>query len=111
NSQSQPNIGGAIVGGLLGGILGHQVGGGTGKDLATVGGVVAGAAIGSRANGGNTAQGTSLQDVQRCTTTAADARPAYWDVTYSFRGREHQVQMTSAPGTTVTVNAQGEPRT
>ena len=37
-------------------------------------------------------------------------RPDYWDVTYNFRGQEHRVQMTAAPGPTVTVNRQGEPR-
>ena len=111
SSQNEPNVGGAILGGLLGGILGHQVGGGTGKDLATVGGIVAGAAIGSKAGGNNATQSSGTRDVQRCANQPGDARPAYWDVTYNFRGREHQVQMTSAPGTSITVNAQGEPRT
>lgn len=37
---------GAVGGGVLGGVLGHQVGGGTGKDLATIGGVVGGAYVG-----------------------------------------------------------------
>ena len=37
------NVPGAVIGAVLGGVLGHQVGGGRGKDLATVGGVVAGA--------------------------------------------------------------------
>jgi len=40
----------------------------------------------------------------------ADARPAYWDVVYNFRGQQHRVQMTSPPGQTVTVNGAGEPR-
>ena len=43
------NLPGAIIGGILGGVLGHQVGGGRGQDIATVGGAVAGAAIGSNA--------------------------------------------------------------
>ena len=33
-----------------------------------------------------------------------------FDVVYSFRGREHRMQMASPPGRTVTVNSQGEPR-
>lgn len=37
---------GAIAGGVVGGVLGHQVGGGTGKDLATIGGVAGGAYVG-----------------------------------------------------------------
>lgn len=104
------NVGGAIVGALIGGILGHQVGGGRGKDLATVGGVVAGGVVGSRVGQNNSGQAVTGQDVQRCTTDAAQTQPAYWDVTYTFRGQEHRVQMTSAPGPTITVNGQGEPR-
>lgn len=37
---------GAIVGGVLGGVLGHQVGGGRGKDVATVAGAAGGAYVG-----------------------------------------------------------------
>lgn len=40
------NVGGAIVGALLGGVLGHQVGGGRGKDVATVAGAAGGAYVG-----------------------------------------------------------------
>lgn len=107
---SNANVGGAIVGALIGGILGHQVGGGVGKDLATAGGAVAGGLVGSKVGQNNSGQAAAGQDVQRCTTDAAQAQPAYWDVTYNFRGQEHRVQMTSAPGPTITVNGQGEPR-
>ncbi|MDE2357860.1 MAG: glycine zipper 2TM domain-containing protein, partial [Betaproteobacteria bacterium] len=41
------NVPGAIVGAVIGGVLGHQVGGGHGRDIATAGGAVAGAAIGA----------------------------------------------------------------
>ncbi len=105
--RSNANVPGAIVGGIIGGILGHQVGGGSGKDLATVGGVVAGAAVGANVGNG---QQPSTQDVQRCKTVPSHARPEYWDVSYNFRGQEHRVQMTAPPGSTVTVNEQGEPR-
>ena len=100
------NVGGAIAGALIGGVLGHQVGGGSGKDLATAGGAIAGGVIGSNVGRNGT---TSGQDVQRCQNTVSGT-PAYWDVTYNFRGREHQMQMSAAPGTTVAVNANGEPR-
>jgi len=101
----QPNVGGAVIGGLIGGILGHQVGGGSGKDLATAGGAVAGAVIGA-----NQGQGSTYpRDVQRC-ETVANPTPAYWDVTYNYRGVEHRVQMAAAPGPTIRVNGNGEPR-
>lgn len=37
---------GAVIGGVLGGVLGHQVGGGRGRDVATVAGVAGGAYAG-----------------------------------------------------------------
>jgi uncharacterized protein YcfJ len=109
-NQGGPNIGAALAGALIGGVLGHQVGDGRGKDLATAGGAVAGAALGSNIGRNNAGQQVSTQDVQRCVNEPSQDRPAYWDVSYNFRGQEHRVQMTHAPGPTVSVNAQGEPR-
>lgn len=100
------NVPGAIAGAVIGGILGHQIGGGRGQDIATAGGAVAGAAIGSNVGSG---YGYG-QDVQRCADVASSGRPAYWDVTYEFEGREHRVQTTAAPGATILVNRNGEPR-
>jgi uncharacterized protein YcfJ len=105
--SSDRNVGGAIAGALIGGVLGHQVGGGTGKDLATVGGAVAGGMMGSTMGRNDASIGT--RNVQRCENTVSGT-PAYWDVTYNFRGREHQMQTSAAPGATVAVNRDGEPR-
>ena len=104
----QPNVGGAVVGGLIGGIIGHQIGGGSGRDAATAGGVVAGAAIGANSGGGST-RGGGYQDVQRCQAVGNQA-PAYYDVTYMWRGVEHLVQMSAPPAPTITVAENGEPR-
>jgi uncharacterized protein YcfJ len=106
-TQNNANVPAALAGALIGGILGHQVGGGTGKDIATVGGVIAGAALG--ANIGRDGQ-PATQDVERCRDVPGGARPAFWDVSYNFRGQEHRVQMASAPGQRITVNDRGEPR-
>src|SRR5690606_22557649 len=102
--QSSANVPGAIIGGVIGGILGHQVGGGSGRDLATAGGAVAGAVIG--ANVGRDRHGNQVvnRDVQRCNYDPVSNEPAYWDVTYRFRGITHHAQLTSAPGRTITVN-------
>lgn len=108
--RNDANVGGAIAGALIGGILGHQVGGGSGKDLATAGGAVAGAVIGANAGRNDAGQQVQSRDVQRCANAPGQARPAYWDVGYVFRGQQHTVQMTSQPGATISVNAQGEPR-
>jgi len=107
---SSKNVPAAIAGALIGGILGHQVGGGSGKDLATVGGAVAGAAIGANAGRNRNPPPAATQDVQHCERVPEQAHPAFWDVTYTFRGQAHQVQMSTPPGPTVTVNERGEPR-
>ncbi len=101
------NVGGMIAGALIGGVLGHQVGGGTGRDIATAGGAVAGAAIGN--NMGNNSNRTYGADVRRCESVPSTT-PAYWDVTYDYRGREHRIQTATAPGQTILVNRNGEPR-
>jgi uncharacterized protein YcfJ len=106
--RSSVNVPGAVVGAVIGGILGHQIGSGRGQDIATAGGAVVGGVVGSKVGGGTQQAGT--QDVQRCENVPTGARPDLWDVTYTFRGQEHRVQMTSPPGPTVTVNERGEPR-
>jgi uncharacterized protein YcfJ len=106
-SRGDPNMGGAVVGALIGGVLGHQVGSGRGNDVATVGGALAGGAIGAHVGREGSERGG--RDVQRCENTSSGT-PAYWDVTYDFRGTQHHAQMSAPPGATITVNASGEPR-
>ena len=103
--RAPPNVGGAILGGVIGGVLGHQIGGGRGQDVATAVGAVSGVAIGA-----NTNRGSAVQNVQRCEIVPGSAQPAYWDVTYVFRGKEYRAQLASDPGRTITVNGRGEPR-
>lgn len=105
--RSDANVGSAIVGAVIGGVLGHQVGGGSGRDLATAGGAVAGAVIG--ANTGRSSGAPAERDVRRCESTP-NQTPAYWDVTYDYRGTAHRVQTTTDPGRTIAVNRNGEPR-
>jgi uncharacterized protein YcfJ len=102
------NVPGAIAGAVIGGVLGHQVGGGHGKDIATVGGAAAGAAIGANVGRGGTR--VYGEDVQRCAPVAATGRPEYWDVSYRFRGVVHRAQLSAPPGATITVDARGQPR-
>jgi uncharacterized protein YcfJ len=116
--QQQPaglNLPGAAIGAVIGGILGHQVGGGSGQKIATGVGALGGAALGSQYGRHDQpvqqAQAAPLtQDVRRCDNNAAQAVPAYWDVTYKHEGIEHRVQMATPPGQTITVNRRGEPR-
>ena len=45
-TRGEPTGAGALVGGVLGGVLGHQIGGGRGRDVATVAGAAGGAYVG-----------------------------------------------------------------
>jgi uncharacterized protein YcfJ len=101
------NVPGAIAGAVIGGVLGHQIGGGRGRDIATVGGAVAGGAVG--ANIGRGGQVVS-EDVQRCATVQSSAHPEYWDVTYHFRGVVHRAQLSAPPGRTIVVDENGLPQ-
>lgn len=109
-TRGEANVGGAVLGALIGGVLGHQVGGGVGKDIATAGGAVAGGVIGSNVGRNKNGTPATTREVQKCANQPSTAAPAFWDVGYTFRGMEHRVQMTSVPGATIPVNAQGQPR-
>jgi uncharacterized protein YcfJ len=107
-ANTNANVGGAIAGAIIGGILGHQVGGGSGKDLATGAGVIGGAVVGNNV-GRNGSNQYATQDVQRCETV--QGAPAYYEVTYNYRGTTHSAQMSAPPqGNTIIVNERGEPR-
>jgi hypothetical protein len=71
------------------GVLGHQAGGGAA--------VVSG-------------HGAVAGKAGRCQGTESAAGLVHWDVIYSHKGVEHQVQLSDAPGKTIDVNARGEPR-
>jgi uncharacterized protein YcfJ len=105
--RGDANVGGAVLGAVLGGVLGHQIGSGRGNDVATVGGALAGGALG--ANVGRDGASNDGRDIRRC-ESASSGTPAYWDVTYDFRGTQHHAQMSAPPGATITVNQSGEPR-
>jgi len=59
------NVPGAIAGAVIGGILGHQIGGGHGRDIATVGGAVAGGAVASTQAAGTTLRTSSAVPAYR----------------------------------------------
>jgi uncharacterized protein YcfJ len=94
---AEGNIVGGMRGAVLGGILGHQLR----KDARDE--------IGMNVARDLDGQPAYTRNLQKCDKPSV-AEPEYWDVGYSFRGREHQVQTASRPRTTVRVNANGEPR-
>lgn len=108
--RTDTRVGGAMLGPVIGGILGHQVGGRTHRDLSAAGGTAAGTVVGSNLARHRDGTVSGTRDVRRCEARPGGAQPEYWDVTYRFRGQDHQVQLSKPPGATVTVNRLGEPR-
>ena len=90
---------GAIVGGVLGGVLGHQVGGGRGKDIATVVGAIGGTLLGQDM-GGRPSVDTQRTRVVKCRTSVVDTVAGY-NVLYSYQGRTYRTTMGYKPERTV----------
>jgi uncharacterized protein YcfJ len=107
NGNNNNKVAGGVIGGIIGGILGHEISGG--KDVATAGGAIAGAAVGTQAGRSRGGGDDYSRDVRRCESVASET-PAYWDVRYTYRNVEHRAQMSAAPGRTIAVNSRGEPR-
>jgi uncharacterized protein YcfJ len=97
--QGQKSGGGALMGAVAGGAIGNSLGGGDGKAIATLIGVLGGAMLGDRVEGGGH---TQTQNVQSCTTqTFYENRTTAYNVVYEFNGRQYSVQMPQDPGPTV----------
>ena len=87
---------GAVMGGLAGGAIGNQIGGGGGRAVATLLGVVGGAMLGNSIEGDGAPQ---AQYQQRCTTqTVYENRTVGYNVTYEYAGKQYTVQMPQDPG-------------
>jgi uncharacterized protein YcfJ len=97
--QGQKSGGGALMGAVAGGAIGNSLGGGEGRAIATLIGLVGGAMLGDRVEGGGQ---TQTQNVQSCTTqTFYENRTTAYNVVYEFNGRQYSVQMPQDPGPTV----------
>lgn len=94
--QSQKSGAGAVMGALAGGAIGNSVGGGDGRAIATMIGLVGGALLGDKIEGSPAPQ---TQNVQNCTTqTFYENRTTGYNVVYEYAGKQYQVQMPNDPG-------------
>ena len=93
--ESPKSGGGAILGAVAGGAVGNAIGNGGGRALATMIGLVGGAVVGDRIEGGN----TQVQNVQQCNTqTFYENRASHYNVVYEYQGTQYNVQMANDPG-------------
>lgn len=94
-TQAPKSGAGALMGALAGGAAGNALGNGGGRAAATMIGLVGGAMIGDRIEGGN----NQIQNVQQCTTqTFYENRPSHYNVVYEYQGTQYNTQMATDPG-------------
>jgi uncharacterized protein YcfJ len=87
---------GALMGAIAGGAIGNALGGGNGKGLATVAGVIGGAVMGDKIEGGGEAK---TQDVTTCSRQMVyENRVVGYNVQYEYAGRTYSIQMPHDPG-------------
>lgn len=92
----QKSGGGALIGGIAGGAMGNAIGNGSGRALATVIGLVGGAMVGDRLEGGSQ---PSTRIVQHCgTQNVYENRTVAYNVVYEYAGRQYTTQMPQDPG-------------
>lgn len=92
---------GAVMGAIAGGAVGNSIGGGSGKALATVAGVLGGAILGDRIEGGGQPK---TENVTTCGRQMVyENRVVAYNVQYEYAGRTYSVQMPHDPGAYVQV--------
>ena len=98
-TPGQKSGAGAAMGAIAGGAMANQVGQGSGRALATMIGIVGGAALGEKIEGPGTPE---VRHVQNCTTqNFYENRTMGYNVVYEYAGKQYTVQMPQDPGPTV----------
>ena len=108
--QSTRTPAGTIIGGLAGGLLGHQVGKGSGKTAATIAGAVGGALVGDHLANQHATVFAGEQAVRECRiVNVVESRPAGYEVTYTYRGKNFMTILPYEPGSTIPVRVNVHP--
>jgi uncharacterized protein YcfJ len=95
---------GTVAGAIIGGVLGHQIGGGTGRDIATVAGAAGGGYAGNRIQKNLQDKDTYTTTGQKCATVYdSSQRPTGYEVRYRLNGQESTVRMDHDPGERIPV--------
>lgn len=98
SSRSQQSVA-RILGGLAGGYAGNQIGGGSGRDLATIAGAIAGSEFAASRTGRPSRRCAPARETE---TTDAQTIEGY-DVIYRHAGRLWRTRRSEHPGDTVLV--------
>jgi uncharacterized protein YcfJ len=103
--KDQHQILGTVAGAVIGGVIGHQIGGGSGRDLATIAGAAGGGYAGNRIQKNVQDRNTYTTTEQKCATVydTSEKRIGY-EVRYRLEGREASVKMDHDPGERIPVH-------
>ncbi len=97
--EQRHSPGGVILGGIAGGLLGNTIGRGQGRTVATVGGVLIGAAVGDHIANRDNVPVAVTRPVQRCQIVDSYRQVLTgYQVTYYYNGRNTTVVMPYDPG-------------
>jgi uncharacterized protein YcfJ len=97
-------LAGTAIGAVAGGLLGHQIGGGSGRDLATIAGAAAGGYAGNQVQKNMQEKDTVNRTETRCKTVyASHTKTVGYDVRYRLGKKEGRVRMDHEPGARIPV--------
>lgn len=106
--KDEHQIAGTVIGAVAGGAVGNQVGGGRGRDLATVAGVIGGGVAGKKIQEKQQRGDTYTTTERRCrTVTEPGEEIVAYDVVYAYLGQTHQVRLDHDPGDRVELPVRG----
>ena len=106
--KDEHQIAGAVIGAVAGGVIGHQVGGGRGRDLATVAGAVGGGYAGRTIQRGQQDRDTYTTTERRCRTLKGVGEDVVtYDVVYEYLGQSHEVRLDHDPGDRIELPVRG----
>lgn len=95
---------GTIAGAVIGGVVGHQIGGGSGRDIATVAGAAGGGYAGNRIQKNLQDRDTTTATEQKCATVYDKSEKTVgYQVRYRLNGKESSVKMDHDPGPRIPV--------
>ncbi len=101
-------IAGTVIGAIAGGVIGNQVGGGRGRDIATVAGAVGGGYAGKKIQQGQQNRNTYTTTERRCRTVNEPTEEVVaYDVVYEYLGATQKVRLDHDPGDRVQLPVRG----
>ncbi len=102
--KDEHQIIGTVAGAVLGGVIGHQVGGGRGRDIATIAGAAGGGYAGNRVQKHLQDRDTTTTTQQKCATVyERSEKQVGYEVRYRLNNQEATVKMDHDPGERIPV--------